>query len=148
MKRRVFSTLIAATLFGSFSLLSISNASADGVELYKNLNCGCCEEYAKYLRKHGFTVNVKPTHDLASMSRDAGIPDGFQGCHLAFIDNYVVSGHVPINVVQKVLKERPEIAGVTLPNMPQGSPGMGGTKQGPFTIYEVGEPQPKVYAVE
>ncbi|MEQ9180465.1 MAG: DUF411 domain-containing protein [Nitratireductor sp.] len=123
-------------------------ANANEVTLYKNPQCGCCEEYAAYLRQNGFTVEVKPTHDLAMMSRQAGIPDDFQGCHLSFIDDYVVSGHVPINTVNKLLAERPDIKGVTLPGMPTGSPGMNGPKTGPFRIYEVGGPQPKVYAVE
>lgn len=123
-------------------------ANANEVTLYKNPQCGCCEEYAAYLRQAGFTVTVKPTHDLAMMSRQAGIPDDFQGCHLSFIDDYVVSGHVPIDTVNKLLTERPDIKGVTLPGMPTGSPGMNGPKTGPFRMYEVGGSKPKVYAVE
>ena len=67
-----------------------------------------------------------------------------------FVDNYVVDGHVPVNVIRRLLSERPAIAGITLPGMPAGSPGMTGSKTGPFTIYAVtkdGAP-PKVYAVE
>ncbi|MEY8827066.1 DUF411 domain-containing protein [Sedimentitalea sp. XS_ASV28] len=94
-------------------------------------------------------MEVKPTHDLAQISRDAGIRDDFQCCHTAFVDDYVVSGHVPIDVVNRLLEERPEIAGVTLPGMPLGSPGMGGAKQEPFKIYTVEEGvSPTVYAVE
>ena len=117
-------------------------ANANEVTLYKNPQCGCCEEYAAYLRQNGFTVTVKPTHDLAMMSRQAGIPDDFQGCHLSFIDDYVVSGHVPIDTVNKLLTERPDIKGVTLPGMPTGSPGMNGPKTGPFRMYEVGGSKP------
>lgn len=129
--------------------LNAAPAAAQEVTLYKNPQCGCCESYADYLRENGFTVEVKPTHDLAQISRDAGIPDDFQGCHAASLDEYVVSGHVPINVVNRLLEERPEIAGVTLPGMPLGSPGMGGAKQEPFKIYTVEEGvSPTVYAVE
>jgi hypothetical protein len=116
--------------------------------IYKNPECGCCEGYADYLRENGFTVTVKPTHDLVTMSRDAGVPEDFQGCHLAFVDNYVISGHVPVNTVNKLLAERPDIKGITLPGMPQGSPGMSGAKDEPFTVYEVGSGTPNVYAVE
>ena len=124
-------------------------AAAQEVTLYKNPQCGCCESYADYLRENGFTVEVKPTHDLAQISRDAGIPDDFQGCHTGFLDDYVISGHVPIDVVNRLLEERPEIAGVTLPGMPLGSPGMGGAKQEPFKIYTVEEGlSPTVYSVE
>ena len=131
MKRRTFVSLVA------FS-----------VTRFKKPQCGCCEGYAAYLRENGFTVSVKPTHELVTMSREAGIPDNFQGCHLAFIDGYVVSGHVPINTVKKLLQERPDIKGVTLPGMPMGSPGMSGTKTEPFTIYEVGSDKPRVFASE
>ena len=128
--------------------LNAAPAAAQEATLYKNPQCGCCESYADYLRENGFTVEVKPTHDLAQISRDAGIPDDFQGCHLAFVDGYAVSGHVPIETVRRVLDERPAIKGVTLPGMPTGSPGMGGRKSAPFTIYEIGSETPRVYATE
>jgi hypothetical protein len=112
-------------------------AGEKDVTLYKNPQCGCCEGYADYLRENGFTVTVKPTEDLAEMSRAAGIPDDQQGCHLSMIDGYVVSGHVPISTVKKLLSERPDIKGVTLPGMPLGSPGMGGDKEGPFEILQI-----------
>ena len=83
--------------------LNAAPAAAQEATLYKNPQCGCCESYADYLRENGFTVEVKPTHDLAQISRDAGIPDDFQGCHTTFLGDYVVSGHVPIDVVSKLL---------------------------------------------
>lgn len=118
--------------------------------LYKDPQCGCCEGYAAYLRENGFTVDVKPTDDLAAISRKAGVPEEMQGCHSFLVDGYVIDGHVPIRSVRKLLAERPAIAGITLPGMPLGSPGMGGEKEGPFTIYAVtrdGKP-PSIYAVE
>lgn len=129
--------------------LNAAPVAAREVTLYKNPQCGCCESYADYLRENGLTVEVKPTHDLAQFSRDAGIPDDFQGCHTAFLGDYVVSGHVPIDVVNRLLEQRPKIAGVTLPGMPMGSPGMGGVKQEPFKIYTVEEGESQaIYAVE
>jgi hypothetical protein len=118
--------------------------------LYKNPQCGCCEGYADYLRKNGFEVDVKPTNDLASISSKAGVPANLQGCHTMFVDGYVVDGHVPVKTVRKLLSERPDIAGITLPGMPMGSPGMAGGKTEPFTIYAVtkdGKP-PTVYSTE
>ena len=118
--------------------------------LYKNPQCDCCEEYAAYLRRDGFSVDVRPTGALAEISRKAGIPEKLQGCHAMFVEGYVVGGHVPVKVIRRLLTERPAIAGVTLPGMPNGSPGMAGRKNGPFTIYAVdknGIP-PTVYAVE
>ena len=145
-----FTSLAAA---GSAAVLAMSlNAAplaAETVTLYKNPQCGCCESYADYLRENGFEVDVKPTQDLVQISSDAGIPEDFQGCHTSFIGGYVISGHVPIDVVKKVLSEKPDIAGVTLPGMPMGSPGMGGAKQEPFKVYAIEEGvDPTVYAVE
>ena len=138
---------LAAAVLGVY-ITNASLAVAEEVSLYKNPQCGCCESYADYLRENGFTVTVKPTHELVAMSREAGIPDDFQGCHLAFIDDYVVSGHVPVATVNRLLSERPDIKGVTLPGMPMGSPGMSGTKTESFTIYTVGEDKSSIYAVE
>lgn len=133
------SNIIVKTLVLATFLLSAGPALAGekDVTLYKNPQCGCCEGYADYLRENGFAVTVKPTHDLSGMSREAGIPDDVQGCHLSFIDGYVVSGHVPVGTVNKLLTERPDIKGVTLPGMPMGSPGMSGTKGGPFEMLEI-----------
>jgi len=118
--------------------------------LYKNPQCSCCEGYAAYLRQNGFEVEVKPSNDLAEISSKAGVPADLEGCHTTFIEGYVIDGHVPVDVIQKLLKEKPAIAGITLPGMPMGAPGMGGGKMEPFTIYAVSKDgtAPKVYAVE
>ena len=138
----------AAAAF-AMTLSAAPVAAAEEVTLYKNPQCGCCEAYADYLRENGFEVEVKPTHELAKISREAGIPEDVQGCHTAFLGDYVVSGHVPVEVVNRMLEEEPEIDGVTLPGMPMGSPGMGGTKQEPFKILAVEDgATPTVYAVE
>jgi hypothetical protein len=76
------------------------------------------------------------------------VPEKYQGCHTMFVDDYVVDGHVPVEIVRKLLSERPAIAGITLPGMPAGSPGMVGQKTQTFVIYAVtkdGKP-PSVYA--
>jgi hypothetical protein len=118
--------------------------------LYKNPQCSCCEAYAAYLQQNGFQVDVKPTNDLAEISSKAGVPAELEGCHTMLVEGYVVDGLVPVNVIQKLLEEKPAIAGITLPGMPAGAPGMAGTKTGPFTIYAVSKDgsAPKVYAVE
>ena len=118
--------------------------------LYKNPQCSCCESYAAYLEQNGFQVDIMPTNDLAEISNKAGVPPDLEGCHTTFIEGYVVDGHVPADVIQKLLKDKPAIAGITLPGMPMGSPGMGGPKTAPFTIYAVSKDgaAPTVYAVE
>ncbi len=142
--KKIVAILIALALPGP--------ALADAIQatLYKSPQCGCCESYAAYLRDNGFEVEVKESHDLAQISAEAGVPPEFQGCHTMFVDGYVVDGHVPVTVINKMLTERPAIAGITLPGMPMGSPGMNGEKMAPFVIYAVTTDgaQPTVYATE
>lgn len=115
--------------------------------MYKKPQCHCCEAHAAYLGQNGFQITVKPTHDLASINQNLGVPKRLEGCHTTIIDGYVVSGHVPAETIRRLLTERPAIKGISLPGMPQGSPGMSGNKAAPFTIYEIGAAM-KVYAAE
>lgn len=137
--------LIALVAFSAPALAAPTHAT-----LYKNPDCSCCEGYTAYLRKNGFDVDVKPSNDLAEISSKAGIPEALEGCHTMFVDGYVVDGHVPVGVIKKLLAERPAIAGITLPGMLMGSPGMVGAKTETFTIYAVSKDgkAPTVYATE
>lgn len=145
MNRRTFCQCV---ILSTVALPLPALAAPTQATLYKTPQCGCCEGYAAYLRQNGFVVDVKPTNDLAQLSQNAGVPEQLQGCHTMFIENYVVDGHVPVNVIRKLLSERPNIAGITLPGMPEGSPGMTGRKSGPFLIYSVTKDgaAPTVYA--
>ena len=153
MTRRKFAALLMASTTSMPALLisrTVPAAEPISVTLYKNPSCTCCEGYAQYLGQNGFKVDVKPTNDLAEISRKAGIPEELEGCHTSFIGDYVVDGHVPVKTIRKLLDEKPAIAGITLPGMPSGSPGMFGEKTGPLTIYAVsrdGTP-PRVFDVD
>jgi hypothetical protein len=118
--------------------------------LYKNPECDCCQEYAAYLQQSGFEIEIKETDDLATISATAGVPADLEGCHTMLVDGYVIDGLVPVDIVKKVLTERPPIVGVTLPGMPTGAPGMEGVKKRPFTVYAFTKDgkAPTVYAVE
>ena len=145
---RVLSVLL---LISSLTLSTPGGAgeSSRQATLYKNPQCGCCEGYADYLRENGFEVTVKPTHDLPLLHRQHGVPEPLVGCHTTLVDGYVVEGHVPVGPIDRLLAERPDIKGISLPGMPEGSPGMSGRKQSPFTIHELSDGgQPKIYAVE
>ena len=148
MNRRIF--LQASVLAGAAAMPLPAVAAQTRATLYKNPQCSCCDGYAAYLREQGFEIDVKEGNNLAEISSKAGVPTRLQGCHTMFISGYVVDGHVSISAIRKLLSERPAIAGITLPGMPLGSPGMTGNKREPFTIYAVtkdGAP-PKVYAIE
>jgi hypothetical protein len=113
-------TLALALVVGT----AVAMADPVDVMMYKNPQCGCCEEYANYLRQNGFRVTVKPAHNMSLISRQNGVPAELAGCHTALIDGYVVEGHVPVGAIKKLLSERPSIKGISLPGMPDGSPGM------------------------
>lgn len=152
MTRRKFATLLLASVAPMPALLAPRKAHAAEpipVTLWKNPSCSCCEGYAQYLDQNGFKVDVRPTNDLAEISRKAGIPEDLEGCHTSFIRDYVVDGHVPVKTIRKLLDEKPAIAGITLPGMPSGSPGMYGERTGPLTVYAIardGSP-PRVFDV-
>ena len=143
-------TLSLAALLGLLALSQPAIAEPITATLYKNPQCGCCEGYAGYLRDNGFAVEVIPTNELSEISRNAGVPEDFQGCHTMFVEGYVVDGHVPLSALLKLLSEKPDIVGITLPGMPAGSPGMGGSKNASFVIYSLNKDggTPAIYAVE
>lgn len=151
-RRSMLITVLVATAGAIRVALIGADHPQEGLQatLYKSSQCGCCEGYARYLRSNGFDVTVKATNDLAAVSSKAGVPSELEGCHTMFIDDYVVAGHVPVEIIRKLLSERPSLVGVTLPGMPEGSPGMSGTKTAPFVVY--GLPKdgsaPTVYASE
>jgi hypothetical protein len=99
-------------------------APAATVTVFKDPNCGCCKEWVTHLRKHAFNVVVKDTSDLATIKATARVPRQLHSCHTAFVNGYVVEGHVPAADVQRMLAEKPKVAGIAVPGMPAGSPGM------------------------
>ncbi len=117
------------------------------VTLYKNPQCSCCEGYAEYLRQNGFAVDVVRTNDLVTMARDKGVPEQLDGCHISTIEGYVVIGHVPIEAIRKLLGEKPQLIGISIPGMPVGLPGMEGPRSEPIAIYQIahGDAAPKVF---
>jgi hypothetical protein len=147
MKRRTFCLGAIATLA---AVPLAATAAPIRATLYRNPQCSCCDVYAAYLRENGFEVDVKSVNDLAEINTKAGFPEKIQGCHAMFVDKYVVDGLVPVNIVRKLLSERPAIVGITLPGMPIGAPGMPGQKTGSFVIYAVTKDgkAPTVYATE
>ena len=103
--------------------------------VYTDPQCTCCKSYADYLDTHGFAVTLISTSDLTRINRQHGMPEAMDSCHTTLIGNYVVEGHVPVDVIQRLLTERPNLIGISLPGMPPGTPGMDGPKEGPWTIF-------------
>ncbi|MCG8391948.1 MAG: DUF411 domain-containing protein [Pseudomonadales bacterium] len=94
------------------------------LEVYKSPTCGCCGAWVEHMQANGYTVKVHEQQNLQPIKEKAGLLPGTGSCHTAFIDGYVIEGHVPASDVERLLAERPEGKGLTVPGMPVGSPGM------------------------
>jgi hypothetical protein len=115
-------------LLASAALLPIASYAAPAkvlVEVWKDPNCGCCKDWVKHLESAGFAVKVNDTGNEA-MRAKLGIPPKLGSCHTALVGGYAVEGHVPAKDVQRLLKEKPQAVGLSVPGMPVGSPGMDG----------------------
>src|SRR6188508_3205384 len=112
------------------------SAALPKVTVYKTSSCGCCRLWVDYMKRNGFDVQAMDVSsaDVRAVSKAAGLRDEDASCHTAKIGNYVVEGHVPADDIKRMLKEKPAIAGLSAPGMPQGSPGM---EQGSKEPYDV-----------
>jgi hypothetical protein len=100
-------------------------AAAAEISVYRDPGCGCCEEWAERAREAGFTVAVTNNSDMAAVKRQHRIPEELASCHTALAGGYVLEGHVPLDDVKRLLKDRPAgIRGIAVAGMPRGSPGM------------------------
>ena len=104
------------------------------IVLYKSALCGCCAKWADHLRAAGFRVIVKNAESLTTIEDRFGVPKGLTSCHTALVGGYVVVGHVPADVLQRLLAERPAVAGISAPGMPGAAPGMDQANGGPYNI--------------
>lgn len=131
MNRRHF----MLTALGTALVTRPSLAAGVKLEVFKSPTCGCCSAWIAHMSDAGFDVSARDIDDdmLWSLKARSGITPDLASCHTAFIDTYVIEGHVPASDVQRLLKERPDAVGLTVPGMPIGSPGMEmGDEREPF----------------
>ncbi|AXA38144.1 DUF411 domain-containing protein [Rhizobium leguminosarum] len=105
--------------------------------VYKDPNCGCCHEWSKAMAAAGFSVDARNTDDLAAVKARLGVPVDMEGCHTAVVEEYYLEGHVPLEAVQRLLRERPPVQGLAVPGMPPGSLGMGDDPQASYDVYAI-----------
>ena len=131
MDRRQFGAIMAA--LASQPAFAMSRPA---VIVHRSPTCGCCGAWANHLRRAGFPVTIVNEADMAPVKSRAGVPDALQSCHTAFVEGYVIEGHVTLEAIEKLLAERPQILGLAVPDMPVGSPGMEmpDTKPDPFSV--------------
>lgn len=105
------------------------------IVVYKSPTCGCCGQWVTYMRNNGYTVEVHDQDDVTPIKTASGVPQALQSCHTAQIGGYVVEGHVPVEAIRRMLRERPQIAGIAVGGMVAGTPGMEmGNQKQPYDV--------------
>jgi hypothetical protein len=103
--------------------------------VYKSATCGCCKEWIRHLKTNGFAVKAYDVQDLAQVRRQNGVSPRLGSCHTARVGDYVIEGHVPAQDIKRLLAQKPAVAGLAVPGMPAGSPGMEGARKDPYNVY-------------
>ena len=147
--RRTFLAALATTLAGTLTLnrfgarelaaLSAKKAATAAIPIrdivvYKDPNCGCCKEWVKHIQKAGFVATVHDMADMATVKRSFGVPEQLESCHTARVGKYSIEGHVPADVMIRLLAEQPAGRGLAVPGMPSGSPGMEGGRKDAYEV--------------
>ena len=139
-----------STLIGTAALVLRPSAliAADGpvITVHKDPSCGCCSGWVQHLQKAGFVAKVLETHDINAVKARLGIPDDLAACHTAELSGYVVEGHVPAAALKRLRAEKPKAAGLAVPGMPVGSPGMEGGTPEPYEVVLFGPDGRRTYA--
>lgn len=127
--------IVFLILFGISGLFAVESKE---MIVYKSPYCGCCEDWIKIMKEKGFNVKAVNVQDVNIIKQKLGITPNNASCHTAIVDNYFIEGHVDYSAVKKMLAEKPNIKGLTVPGMPIGSPGMkqGNIKQ-PYDVLSI-----------
>ena len=123
----------------------VAKSSKYTFEVFKTPTCGCCDGYVSFLEGEQFKVKKTNMTSLDSIKKKHNIPGEMQSCHTSVVGKYFIEGHVPIEAINKLLKEQPDIDGIALPGMPIGTPGMPGNKEAPYVIYQLIDGQYSVF---
>ncbi|MBS3151350.1 hypothetical protein J4443_03160 [Candidatus Woesearchaeota archaeon] len=138
-------SIIAFLIIGIFAFIPSKVDSFQAVEnfdgeikIYKSTSCGCCDVYINYFKGRGNSkAQAINQQELDGLKRQYEIPENMKSCHTTIIGDYFVEGHIPLEAIEKLLQEKPDIKGIALPGMPMGSPGMVGAKIEKFVIYAI-----------
>jgi hypothetical protein len=125
--------------------LDTTKVRKNNVEVFKTPSCGCCYGYVLFLEEEKFKVQQTDMRNLHFIKKKYNIPLEMQSCHTTILDKYFIEGHVPIEAINKLLKEKPDIDGIALPGMPIGTPGMPGKKEEPYVIYQLVDGKSSVF---
>ena len=117
------------------ALEPVHRAAGTKITVYRSASCGCCAAWVTHLTKNGFDVESRIIDDVEPVKRRHAVPEKLWSCHTAVAGPYVIEGHVPADLITRVVKEKPAIAGLAAPGMPQSAPGM--DQGGPHEAYEI-----------
>ena len=139
MERRIFVRVIlgagAVAVAAPRVARAMIGAAPIPMTVYKSPSCGCCKSWVTHMQGAGFTVKVIDMDDLTAVKKNAGVPQKLQSCHTALVGAYVIEGHVPADLVKKMLNQKPQITGLAVPGMVTGSPGMEmGESKDPYDV--------------
>jgi len=109
-------------------------AATDTIVVYKTPSCGCCKNWVEHIKENGYAVVVHDLDDLKKVKLDAGVSPALESCHTAIVRGYTIEGHVPADVIRKLLAEKPGVRGLAVPGMPMGSPGMEGVMKQAYKV--------------
>jgi hypothetical protein len=125
LARRAFATSLALAVSGLLTG-ALAQSAADKITVYKTPSCGCCIKWVEHLRAAGFEVEALDSRNLVAERKRLGVPSKLAGCHTATVAGYAIEGHVPAEQIKRLLQDKPNAAGLSVPGMPIGSPGMEG----------------------
>ena len=125
--------------------LALTKADKQKIEVFKTPSCGCCYGYVLFLEEEKFAVKQTDMRSLHTVKKKYNIPLEMQSCHTSILGKYFIEGHVPLEAINKLLIEQPDIDGIALPGMPIGTPGMPGEKEEPFIIYQLVDGKSSVF---
>ncbi len=128
-RRQFVRSLLCGAVAAPFVVPGQAAAQDLSMEVWKSPTCGCCNDWITHLEGYGFTVTSYDEGGTDAMIR-LGMPFKYGSCHTAEIDGYAIEGHVPAREVLRLLDERPDAIGLSVPAMPRGSPGMDGPMYG------------------
>jgi hypothetical protein len=149
MTDRDFSLTRRSALFVALASLvqtrTVFAGEKEVVTVHKDPTCGCCSGWVQHLQKAGFDTKVVDTRDLDAVKQRLGVPDDLAACHTAEVSGYVVEGHVPAAALKRFLVEKPNAAGLAVPGMPIGSPGMEGGRPEKYDVVLFGPEGRRTY---
>ena len=127
--------IVAYIQFGASASTPSIEGELPAVTVYRSPTCQCCEKWVDHLRANGFEVDMQSRNDMQQVKQHYNVPRELASCHTGVVGGYVVEGHVPADEIKRLLAEGPGVAGITVPGMPVGSPGMEqGNQQDPYNV--------------